>query len=521
MGQINTNNYPTVESLADADLLIVENLTNGTGTTTPKQLKENAIGTDPLQTTSQTVTGAINELKSRIDGGGSYSAGAGINIANNVITNIRRGALPGVIDEITSGGYAHTQINNAFDSITAGGLVVLKTEASGTANTVRIQYGEQASQSQAYRLCDTDLEYATINVSVGDTIILMFDDSGYRLIVLSVLSNSGGGSGDSYAGLGVGKMVSFTSNVIDTDIDLHRAPMAGDRLLIWFNTTIQNPTSLTTYNNGTAVTSNLETVSPLLYNAGWNVVEFMNDGLLYNNVWVRKQNVPIPNNTLSGLDDTAISVNPTDGQVLTFNSVTGKWGNQNPSGGVAESVVGPVENGTTASQAYAVGEHFIRNDKFCTCISAIASGATLTQGTNYVEGTIAEALNGLSDIKDYSHIVSNVSVSSNTWKLIEEYTFSETGIYALGIYPSYGGATSSQPSPPNASEITYSNITDPSNPGQYNAYAIYAVSPSGSANCSCILVVKSGETRKFWAKYSLNGSNDVRIVITKIAELAS
>lgn len=60
------------------------------------------------------------------------------------------------------------------------------------------------------------------------------------------------------------------------------------------------------------------------------------------------------------------------------------------------SVVGTVESGTTASQPYAVGEHFIRNDKFCTAIASIASGATLTQGTNYVEGTIAEALNGLS-----------------------------------------------------------------------------------------------------------------------------
>jgi hypothetical protein len=69
MGQINTNNYPTVDSLADADLLIVENATNGTGTTTPKQLRENAIGTDPLQTTAQTVTEAINELKDRIDAG--------------------------------------------------------------------------------------------------------------------------------------------------------------------------------------------------------------------------------------------------------------------------------------------------------------------------------------------------------------------------------------------------------------------------------------------------------------------
>lgn len=67
MGQINTTNYPTVSSLADADLLIVENATHGTGTTTPKQLRENAIGTDPLQTTAQTVTGAINELKNTIN----------------------------------------------------------------------------------------------------------------------------------------------------------------------------------------------------------------------------------------------------------------------------------------------------------------------------------------------------------------------------------------------------------------------------------------------------------------------
>ena len=72
MGQINTNNYPTVDSLADTDLLIVENATHGTGTTTPKQLRENAIGTDPLQTTAQTVTGAINELKNS-SGGDSYA----------------------------------------------------------------------------------------------------------------------------------------------------------------------------------------------------------------------------------------------------------------------------------------------------------------------------------------------------------------------------------------------------------------------------------------------------------------
>lgn len=60
------------------------------------------------------------------------------------------------------------------------------------------------------------------------------------------------------------------------------------------------------------------------------------------------------------------------------------------------SVVAPVENGTTASQAYGKGEHFIRDGAFCTAIVAIASGATLTLNTNYIEGQIdAESiLNG-------------------------------------------------------------------------------------------------------------------------------
>lgn len=56
------------------------------------------------------------------------------------------------------------------------------------------------------------------------------------------------------------------------------------------------------------------------------------------------------------------------------------------------SIVGTVENGTKASKAYAVGEHFIRNKKFCTAIASIASGAAFTLNTNYVEGTIADII---------------------------------------------------------------------------------------------------------------------------------
>lgn len=58
----------------------------------------------------------------------------------------------------------------------------------------------------------------------------------------------------------------------------------------------------------------------------------------------------------------------------------------------AITALGTYESGATASKAYAVGEHFYKNGKFCTAKSAIASGATFTLGTNYVEGTVADAI---------------------------------------------------------------------------------------------------------------------------------
>ena len=67
----------------------------------------------------------------------------------------------------------------------------------------------------------------------------------------------GGTIGDVYAGLGIGKMTSFTNNVIDTDIDLHRALIEGDRLLVYMSESVSNPSSIKTYNNGVAVTTNI------------------------------------------------------------------------------------------------------------------------------------------------------------------------------------------------------------------------------------------------------------------------
>lgn len=55
------------------------------------------------------------------------------------------------------------------------------------------------------------------------------------------------------------------------------------------------------------------------------------------------------------------------------------------------SIIGPEEKTATASRAYAVGEHFVKDGYFCTAKTAIAQGATLTLNTNYTQGDVAEA----------------------------------------------------------------------------------------------------------------------------------
>lgn len=52
------------------------------------------------------------------------------------------------------------------------------------------------------------------------------------------------------------------------------------------------------------------------------------------------------------------------------------------------SVIAPVESGTTASRAYVRGEHFIKDGAFCTVISDISVGVTLTLNSNYEAGQI-------------------------------------------------------------------------------------------------------------------------------------
>jgi len=59
------------------------------------------------------------------------------------------------------------------------------------------------------------------------------------------------------------------------------------------------------------------------------------------------------------------------------------------------TIVGTVENGTTASQQYNVGDHFVKDGAFCTAIAIIAPGAAFTLNTNYVVGTIADVIKNI------------------------------------------------------------------------------------------------------------------------------
>ena len=70
------------------------------------------------------------------------------------------------------------------------------------------------------------------------------------------------------------------------------------------------------------------------------------------------------------------STNPVENRVVT-NALNTKSNNSN---------LATVESGTTASQAYTVGDYLVYNGQLCKVISAIAQGDTLTVGTN-IEAT--------------------------------------------------------------------------------------------------------------------------------------
>lgn len=80
--------------------------------------------------------------------------------------------------------------------------------------------------------------------------------------------------------------------------------------------------------------------------------------------------------------------NITNGDVLQYNSTSQKWENKSIASltDAVKQMIAPLENGATTSQAYAIGEQFIRNNvlyKAKVAISSGASFASLVLDTDY------------------------------------------------------------------------------------------------------------------------------------------
>lgn len=80
--------------------------------------------------------------------------------------------------------------------------------------------------------------------------------------------------------------------------------------------------------------------------------------------------------------------NLANGDVLQYNSTSQKWENKSIASltDAVKQMIAPLENGATTSQAYAIGEQFIRNNVLYKAKVAIASGASfasLVVNTDY------------------------------------------------------------------------------------------------------------------------------------------
>ena len=63
------------------------------------------------------------------------------------------------------------------------------------------------------------------------------------------------------------------------------------------------------------------------------------------------------------------------------------------------SILGTDESGnSTASQAYAQGDYFVKDGQFCKALTSIASGATFTLNTNYAAYTLADILKAIENL---------------------------------------------------------------------------------------------------------------------------
>ena len=230
-----------------------------------------------------------------------------------------------------------------------------------------------------------------------------------------------------------------------------------DTYTITFN---DGSTSTYTVTNGNGIASIEKTATDVLVDT--YTITFTNGSSTTFNVTNGKGISTIEKTATQGLVDT-YTITFNDGSTSSFTVTNGNIDivNQN---------LANVEDTSTASQAYAVGDYLIFIDRFCKVTSAIAQGDTLAIGTNLDYDTVANELSRLHPIGDVI-----MSYTCNTLAKVKE---------------NYGG-------------LTWVQITDRMPIGAGNAYAVGATggatsqtyTPSGTVeNKSLTYVGTVGDT---------------------------
>lgn len=124
-------------------------------------------------------------------------------------------------------------------------------------------------------------------------------------------------------------------------------------------------------------------------------------------------------------------------------SLTSTWSSQKINNTKADqTAIAPVENLTTASRAYAIGENFMKDGAFCTAIAAIAQGATFTLNTNYTAGTVGERVAEIEgDVSDIQSDITSENITAqgtNVAHIEQRILIKNNNTYSLNLKLSSG-----------------------------------------------------------------------------------
>ena len=121
------------------------------------------------------------------------------------------------------------------------------------------------------------------------------------------------------------------------------------------------------------------------------------------------------------LDASDVGAPTAESVTTSFNSVNGKIGDINDN-------IAPTETTDTASQAYTVGKYFINKDgDLCRVTADIASGSTITLGTNCTYATVGGRIYDIfSAIYKYSSLALSLSGSNSEESIFDKFSFNVT-----------------------------------------------------------------------------------------------